>query len=137
MNTNQPTLSQIKAIAQLAEMAYNADQTEHKKAAWDKAQTEYEQAAKEVEQLTPETEPSVAENFIQELGRLEEANRQLEYQKHSLEQEVSFLKNQLNEKDQKIDELEKLAPSANSATPAVTPVVEKAAAQAEAAKKNS
>lgn len=121
MNTDKPTLSQIKAVAQLAEMAYNADQTEHKKAVWEKALSDYEQAveAERVEQ--PESqEPTILENWIQELGRLEEANRQLENQKHSLEQEVSFLKNKLIEKDTKIDELEKSALSAKSTEPATT-----------------
>ncbi|GAB4050448.1 hypothetical protein [Spirosoma litoris] len=132
MSTHKPTLSQILATAQLAEMAYNADQTEHKKAAWEKALSDYEQAveAERVEQ--PESqEPTILENWIQELGRLEGLNRDLENQKHSLEQEVSFLKNKLIEKDTKIDELEKLAPagapvSAKSTEPEVA-----------AAKKNS
>ena len=149
MNTIKPALSQILATAQLAEMAYNADQTDHKKAAWDKAQTEYEQAKQEAE-TEPGLEPYLVTLAINDqatgktemlakiVDELRQSNAGLGRDLNTVVEENTLLKNQLIEKEEKIKELEKLALSANPATPevppaaapAVTPVIAPAATPA-------
>lgn len=57
------TLAQLLAAAQLAEMLYQADQVDHKREAWEKAKTEYEQAV-ELEQL-----PALSPSEFAKLGR--------------------------------------------------------------------
>jgi len=120
-------LTHLLAAAQLAEMHYQADQSAHKKRIWEKAQTEYEQAAEAVRVL--EKEPLETDNMFLEIleGLEQDANKlvanidQLEAENKTLAEENYFLKNQLIEKDQKINELEKSALSGKPATPETTP----------------
>ncbi len=120
-------LTHLKAAAQLAEMHYQADQSAHKKSLWEKAQTEYEEAAESerVESQEPVATDDVffkvLEGLEKDAEQLVETMNQLETENKTLAEENSFLKNQLIEKDQKINELEKSALSGKPATPETTP----------------
>ncbi|GAB3990334.1 hypothetical protein GCM10028807_17270 [Spirosoma daeguense] len=145
----KPILSQLLATAQLAEMAYNADQSEHKKAAWKKAQRDYDEAEKAEQAEAPTEQPkgqewggASVEILSNVVEALDKANQGLVSENTELKTENSLLKNQLIEKDGKINELEKSLLSAKSTAPATTPATApkpltgaaKVAAEAKAAK---
>ncbi|OJW76337.1 hypothetical protein [Spirosoma sp. 48-14] len=110
-------LTQLLAAAQLAEMAYNADQVDHKKAAWEKAQTEYEQAAEAERQEQPVASPQPVDDSENGHELAEQlATVTANYQ--ALLHENATLKDQLIEKELKIGELEKMVSSAKSPVPA-------------------
>lgn len=142
------TLAQLLAAAQLAEMLYQADQVEHKREAWEKAEREYNEAA-EAEHIivfSPAGQPGTVikdlaldpkasepykelENHNQLLtvtvDALNNENAVLHNEKLVLAEENgrlkesnSLLNSQLIEKSQKIDELEKSALSAKPTVPA-------------------
>lgn len=131
---SKPVLSQLYAVAQLAEMHYNADQTEHKKAAWQKAQDEYEQALEAEPTIAlvavandEQEHPTDVETLERIVDELTEANMDLFNQNKALSGANLLLNHQLIEKDEKIKELEKWVPagvpvSGNSTTPEDTPV---------------
>jgi len=129
-------LSQLLAAYQLAEMAYNADQSDYKRQVMEQALAEYNQALLEadlesvgIQVKVVSEEANEGENiraFLQEVLTKNEAlfNEKLSLaeENETLKAENSLLKSQSIEKDQKISELEKSPLSANPATVESAPV---------------
>ncbi|WP_020603119.1 hypothetical protein [Spirosoma spitsbergense] len=133
-------ISQLLAAAQLAEMNYQADQTEHKKHTWEKALADYEQEAEAYRLEQPvapdptETDGQKDADFLAQVldnnTELATQNQALNEVNEALKTQNSFLNSQLIEKELEIENLKKLALSAKPTAPETTPVTTPEAAPA-------
>lgn len=114
-------------------MNFQADQSDYKRQLMEQAETEYNQALLDSDPEPVAAPAPVASQAEKDAGFLREVlesrsqlnadNRALAEQNETLKAEISLLKNQSIEKDQKISELEKLALSATSTETETAPVV--------------